>query len=1481
VLPSAGGTASAGISDDQEPHDAPPTEDATAIPGAKTAAYAEIAGTTGKAGAAGSASQQAPNDTPQTAAKFDQGVDHPPGDDEAGKDKGSKDLPTSDPNWVDDDTKKATAKSDAGAETGTGPLPIEAPPPPGKAARDGDPASTEEKAPAPEGSTTKDTSPQGADAAPIVSKINKVIVANGKASSLAPESEEMKALNKGDARIGHKIDDVFALSGAKHLTGKNFHSPHEEQTPDGAGSAFGPGSIYFARRRRTTNPSVIEPKQYNGVDGVAGGSGAPNPNGNVHHIPGNGLPADANIWRMYTTPDGKHFYRHEATGDVQWHKPDGKIEAAAPLPSSTGSAAEGGAADGSGMGTQGGGSGRGAAGAKGAKGAGSAKFVRPAGEKYEPGAKGSAVMPEVTAIIAQYPYAGENKAKACCNGEDFDYLDMGYEKPEGVEEVSMLECEQRCRETSGCKFFETDPKAISSVCVGFKTCDQQCEVDWDRTEQAIYKLGKSPPAPAGGTPTPVATYKKHAGKTCSGSSDDPSGGKDLAATDPEECKKQCNDLDDCAGFVLATTGPLKNKCVLLGGKLAVSDISVEDKFTGDERDCFEKIPPQLPWKYDRVEGQCKGSLGDLIRDILASKDEEPKDCEKKCSEIGTDCTGFVHILSGEGEGTCHLRKGPMVMGGTVSDERNCYKKVPNENPGGKAGGSGLAKIPPPIVVKGALGGHNGDQMGVKSNGVYSFAGKHNGKSLYKLEGCDTCEIRFEEFAKGDWGAVNLGQNRNIWALIATGHHRFFIASDADTPPQSGWTARSGTASGQLDIQVQVVGGSGGGSGAGSSGSGGGSGAGSAAKPDQYVAPVKVQPVVVSGAEGTCASQANGDYEAVDTSLDSGRPVYKNSNGFQIKFESRASNPKPYAAEHLGKDSNVWVIIGTSTGSASSIPPYVYFVTSTDEDDVPPASGWRSANDECASGIIKVGAGDPNKEPDAPSEINVSGGSGGFIPTGGESDEGGQKVNGMYTLDGEYNAKAKYKNENGCVMRFDTVKAGDWAALNLGEKKDTWVVKCVGHDRYFKKDESNFPPESGWEARDGTASGTIKALSGLKAVKKVTLFGFKSKVAGDNAGADKCNGEYAPDAHFNGKTSYKNAAGCTLQYEEGPRGDWGAENLGGGKNGWAIGFEKLYRAFALSEDDEPPATGWQVASNNAAGTPALCEGSGCTVSDDEEENTAIIQPAPGPPTAAPTELKAFDLFKKSSKNGYYHIAGAAWAPDACHGKEEVVNYEQCARKCENAKTNKQSCESWEIYNPDGKGKGTCYTFLLPRPQNCVWTDNNLCKFYERKPTNTLRTKFAVLAASLRQDGSTKPGWQEVAEVKLYNAAGENVAPSASKVELDAGCGTSTQPSLITDGKWYGTGGGMAVWTGFNKFDSKRLVTFEFSTPQNIVSAEIHTTNDESMGANPKIQTSNGTTWKDLLTTTKGQGLTVIYDASGGAKFPAGGNTAVVDVAPTAS
>ena len=45
--------------------------------------------------------------------------------------------------------------------------------------------------------------------------------------------------------------------------------------------------------------------------------------------------------------------------------------------------------------------------------------------------------------------------------------------------------------------------------------------------------------------------------------------------------------------------------------------------------------------------------------------------------------------------------------------------------------------------------------------------------------------------------------------------------------------------------------------------------------------------------------------------------------------------------------------------------------------------------------------------------------------------------------------------------------------------------------------------------------------------------------------------------------------------------------------------------------------------------------------------------------------------------YYHIAGAAWAPDACHGKEEVVNYEQCARKCENAKTNKQSCESWEV------------------------------------------------------------------------------------------------------------------------------------------------------------------------------------------------------------
>ena len=150
-----------------------------------------------------------------------------------------------------------------------------------------------------------------------------------------------------------------------------------------------------------------------------------------------------------------------------------------------------------------------------------------------------------------------------------------------------------------------------------------------------------------------------------------------------------------------------------------------------------------------------------------------------------------------------------------------------------------------------------------------------------------------------------------------------------------------------------------------------------------------------------------------------------------------------------------------------------------------------------------------------------------------------------------------------------------------------------------------------------------------------------------------------------------------------------------------------------------------------------------------------------------------------------------------------------------------------------------------------------------------TRFAVLAATKQANGSP-PGWQELAEVLLYDVNGANIASFASTITYGAGS-SSSAVSILTDGQWHGTGGAMAVWTGYSSFDGLRLVEFEFAAPQIIVSAEIRSTNDQSMGSDPKIQTSqDGVTWADLLSTVQGKGLTVIYDADS-TRFPASGNT----------
>merc|ERR1711988_1652139 len=202
---------------------------------------------------------------------------------------------------------------------------------------------------------------------------------------------------------------------------------------------------------------------------------------------------------------------------------------------------------------------------------------------------------------------------------------------------------------------------------------------------------------------------------------------------------------------------------------------------------------------------------------------------------------------------------------------------------------------------------------------YTFAGKHNGKPMYQKAGSNYV-IRWEEAAMGDWGAVNLGGNKNVWVVVGKGHHRFFVPSDDETPPASGWTARSTTAEGKLLVETSIPG-----SASGSAHSASGSAAnakGSAASASDSVAsdsvasasaaaagsgdfklPAEHAKLAVMGASGVCGTKANGQYEPFDSH--SGKPVWKNTDGYVLQFESAVK--EDWAAEHIGKNKDVWVI----------------------------------------------------------------------------------------------------------------------------------------------------------------------------------------------------------------------------------------------------------------------------------------------------------------------------------------------------------------------------------------------------------------------------------------------------------------------------------------------------------------------------------------------------------------------------------------------
>ena len=92
---------------------------------------------------------------------------------------------------------------------------------------------------------------------------------------------------------------------------------------------------------------------------------------------------------------------------------------------------------------------------------------------------------------------------------------------------------------------------------------------------------------------------------------------------------------------------------------------------------------------------------------------------------------------------------------------------------------------------------------------------------------------------------------------------------------------------------------------------------------------------------------------------------------------------------------------------------------------------------------------------------------------------------------------------------------------------------------------------------------------------------------------------------------------------------------------------------------------------------------------------------------------------------------------------------------------------------------------------------------------------------------RPSWFELSELRLFNEAGENVAPQA-RVELLLQPSNPDDAGMVNDDLFWGSGGHFVVWQNEHAFHGRDLVKLTFSSPQSITGAELYSTNYESFG-----------------------------------------------------
>ena len=154
------------------------------------------------------------------------------------------------------------------------------------------------------------------------------------------------------------------------------------------------------------------------------------------------------------------------------------------------------------------------------------------------------------------------------------------------------------------------------------------------------------------------------------------------------------------------------------------------------------------------------------------------------------------------------------------------------------------------------------------NGVYvEKTTTYNGKPQFQH---GAYNLRWEKAGTSDWGAKNLGGNKDIWTVTGEGHHRFWVESSDDLPPMgAAWRLRpAGVGTGVLRVRMG----------------------------EQAVAPSPPKQLMVTGGCGGWRHnndqgglKSNGLYTQIQRGEFNQRATWKNENGYIIKFELLSKN----------------------------------------------------------------------------------------------------------------------------------------------------------------------------------------------------------------------------------------------------------------------------------------------------------------------------------------------------------------------------------------------------------------------------------------------------------------------------------------------------------------------------------------------------------------------------------------------------------------